>query len=189
MDSMPVRDKGFEIVLDQYPREELDQLMKFHRENGGLSRYVKFRYFFEEVKGQEINDKEVQDYADLFSEVMLKHLVDERLLIEEAIGFIRENHQRYQMHVVSGSDQKELRHICRELRIEGYFRSIHGSPVPKNQLVRDLLASNGYDPSQTILIGDSINDYEAAMVNGIGFYGYNNPELRKVSNHYIEKFN
>lgn len=188
MDSMPVRDKGFEVVLDKYPREEIDQLMKFHRENGGLSRYVKFRYFFEEIKKQEVSEEEVQKYADLFSEVMLKHLIDESLLIADAIEFTRKNHPRYPMHVVSGSDQEELRHICRELGIENYFISIHGSPIPKKQLVKDLLGSNGYDPVETILIGDSINDYDAARVNGITFYGYNNPEIRKVSNNYIEKF-
>lgn len=188
MDSMPIRDKGFEIVLEQHPREEINQLMNFHRENGGLSRYVKFRYFFEEIKKQEIDDEEIQKYADLFSEVMLKHLIDEGLLIADAIKFTRKNYQRYSMHVVSGSDQKELRRICRELEIEDYFISIHGSPVPKKQLVKDLLSSKGYDPAETILIGDSINDYDAARVNGISFYGYNNPELRKVSNNYIEKF-
>lgn len=46
MDSMKVRDEGFKIVLKDYPSDQVEKLMEFHRNNGGLSRYVKFRYFF-----------------------------------------------------------------------------------------------------------------------------------------------
>ena len=38
-----------------------------------------------------------------------------------------------------------------------------------------------------LLIGDSINDYEAAKVNGISFFGYNNKMLIQKGA-YIEKF-
>lgn len=188
MDSMPIREKGFEIVLAGHSKEEVDHLMKFHRENGGLSRYVKFRYFFEEVKRQQILEEEVKKYAQQFSEVMLENLIDHSLLIADALNFIKNNHQKYKMHVVSGSDQKELRHICRELDVEKYFKSIHGSPTPKKQLVKELLEKNAYSTGETVLIGDSINDHEAAVENGIDFYGYNNIGLKKLKSNYIESF-
>jgi phosphoglycolate phosphatase-like HAD superfamily hydrolase len=38
------------------------------------------------------------------------------------------------------------------------------------------------------LIGDSINDYEAAEESNIDFYGYNNEELKEVSKKYINNF-
>lgn len=188
MDSMSVRDKGFEIVLKEHSQEEVEKLMKFHRENGGLSRYVKFRYFFEKIKGREISEEEVQEYASRFSNVMLENLIDKNLLIEDSLQFVRQSYTQYKMHIVSGSDQSELRHICRNLDIEKYFISIHGSPTPKKKLVKDLLLENGYSTEQTLLIGDSINDYEAAVENGISFYGYNNLQLKETSNNYIEKF-
>lgn len=188
MDSMAIRDKGFEIVLKDHPEEEVEQLMKFHRKNGGLSRYVKFRYFFEEIKNQDISEEEVNSFARQFSEVMLQNLVNEHLLIRDAFSFVENNHEIYNMHIVSGSDQKELRHICAQLGIDRYFKSIHGSPSPKKQLVKDLLADNIYAEEETILIGDSINDYEAAVENNISFYGYNNTKLKETGSQYIEKF-
>ena len=188
MDSMEVRDKGFEIVLADHSKEEVAELMKFHRKNGGLSRYVKFRHFFEEIKKLEITEEEVKEYAQKFSEVMLQNLIDETLLIQDTIQFVKNNHEDYNMHIVSGSDQKELRHICSELKLDAYFNSIHGSPTPKKQLVKDLLKDQNYQKDETILIGDSINDYEAAEENGIAFYGFNNIELKKLSNTYVEKF-
>lgn len=188
MDSMAIRDKGFEIVLKEHSAEEVEQLMQFHRNNGGLSRYVKFRYFFEEIKKQEITEEEVKNYAQQFSEVMLKSLVDHELLIRDALIFVQQNHEVHNMHIVSGSDQNELRHICAELEIDKYFKSIHGSPTPKKQLVKDLLVQSGYKKTETVLIGDSINDYEAAVENGISFYGYNNLRLKETGSPYIGKF-
>ncbi|MCH5322634.1 MAG: hypothetical protein J1E31_03515 [Helicobacter sp.] len=45
-----------------------------------------------------------------------------------------------------------------------------------------------YTPQETILIGDSINDYEAANANHIDFYGYNNISLKQHSKRYIVSF-
>ena len=42
--------------------------------------------------------------------------------------------------------------------------------------------------SETILIGDSINDYEAAKTNNLNFYGFNNDYLVGVSKKYIENY-
>lgn len=188
MNSMPVRDNGFEVVLADHSSEEIEQLLKFHRKNGGLSRYVKFRYFFEEIKKKQVTKKEINLLAKRFSKVMLENLLDKTLLIPETIEFIKENYENYEMHIVSGSDQKELRYICKELGIKKYFLSINGSPVPKKQLVANLLHEKNYELQETILIGDSINDYEAAIENGIDFWGYNNPDLKKISINYIQKF-
>ena len=61
-----------------------------------------------------------------------------------------------------------------------YFKTIEGSPTCKNDLVKNILEKYKYDPKETILIGDSINDYEAANINGMKFYGYNNEKLREM---------
>ena len=60
--------------------------------------------------------------------------------------------------------------------------------MPKNQLVKKILSINNYDLNTTILIGDSINDYEAAKDNKIDFYGFNNPDLKKISKNYLENY-
>lgn len=180
MNSNAVRDRGFEEVLKDYPQEQVNKLMTFHQKNGGLSRYVKFRYFFEEVRGESITEEEVNSWAQKFSEIMLTSLNNKSLLIEEAVHFIKANYKDYNMHIVSGSDQKELRFLNKELGMSEYFISIHGSPTPKKQLVEDLISKHQYELGNACLIGDSINDYEAAEHNGIAFYGYNNPALSSL---------
>ncbi len=186
-DSMAVRDAGFEEIFAHYPPDQVSQLMAYHRANGGLSRYVKIRYFYEQVLGKDISEAEVQAYAASFSQIMRRRLPDPALLIADTVGFIRAQHARYPMHVVSGSDQEELRYLCGQLQLTPYFVSIHGSPTPKKQLVAEVLRDYAYRPEETLLIGDSVNDYAAAQVNGVGFAGYNNAALREKGG-YLDSF-
>ena len=188
LDSMQVRDKGFEEVLSNFPESEVKDLLEFHRNNGGLSRYVKFRYFFESIRNQKITEEEIQDWAERFSVIMKRLLIDRSLLISDSMAYIQEHSNIQIMHIVSGSDQNELRYLCTELGISTHFKSIHGSPTPKKQLVKELLAKHNYPSSHCVLIGDSYNDFEAASDNGIQFYGYNNEYLKHVSNQYITAF-
>jgi len=188
MDSMPIRGIGFQEVLKHYPREQVEKLLAFHEQNGGLSRYVKFSHFFEKIRGEEITNQQVLDLADEFSKIMMSFLIDEKLLIKDSIDFIKKNYLNYDMHIVSGSDGNELRQICEGLKIDNYFRTINGSPTHKTELVRQLIGTNNYNKKEVVLIGDSINDNEAAQVNDITFVGYNNLDLLPISRNYIISF-
>ena len=179
LDSMEIRNTGFREVLKNYPSNEVEKLIEYHNLNGGLSRYVKFRYFFEKIRKEVVFETELKELANRFSLIMKKLLVDNNLLIEDSVMFIKENHTKYQMHIVSGSDGNELRYLCNKLGLSNYFISIQGSPTPKIKLVSDLLDFHHYKNTNVILIGDSTNDYEAAHVNEVSFYGYNNPLLKK----------
>jgi len=188
MDSMEIRNDGFRKVLKGYPEHQIDELMQYHLRNGGLSRYVKFRYFYEKILGEEITASQVNHLAEQFSSIMLESLMDKSLLISDSLNFVIRNSAKINMHIVSGSDGKELNQICQTVGIAKYFISIHGSPTPKTDLVQDLLALHKYDLQNCLLIGDSTNDYQAAEQNDIKFFGYNNPELRSMGNGYIDSF-
>jgi len=189
MDSMPIRSNGFGAVLKDYPEEQVKQLMDFHNLNGGLSRYVKFRYFFEKIRGESISEESVQELANSFSDIMLKSLINEDLLIRNSVSFIEDNSEKYEMHIVSGSDGVELNKICEALDLSRYFKTINGSPTPKIELVRKIINNYGYNESTVVLIGDSRNDYDASMENNIDFIGYRNPSLKKYpKSNYIDLF-
>ena len=185
LDSMPIRDFGFVKIFEEFDKELVDKLLEYHTLNGGLSRYVKIRYFYNILLKKDVSDEKVQELADKFSIIMKTELTNKKYLIKETVEFIKLNYQNYNFHIVSGSDEKELNYLCKELDLTKYFKTIEGSPTPKNDLVKKILEKYKYDPKECILIGDSINDYEAANINGIKFYGYNNEELRSLDE-YIE---
>lgn len=182
LDSMAVRDWGFREIFKGFDKEQVEDLIVYHRANGGLSRYVKIRYFYEEILSKEITEAEVLKYAERFSILMKQELTNPKNLILDAVNFIKENHKNFNFHIVSGSDQNELRFLCKELGLCSYFLSIHGSPTPKKELVANVLKDYAYSHKNCCLIGDSINDYEAAEANNIFFYGYNNKRLKRLRN-------
>lgn len=183
-----MRDYGFREIFKDFDKVLVEKLIEYHSINGGLSRFHKIRYFFNEILKKDIDDKEVKAYADRFSLIMREELVKSKYLILDSVNFIKENYKKYNFHIVSGSEHDELNFLCQKLQTNHYFHSINGSPTPKIELVKNLLIKENYKKSETILIGDSINDYEAAKENNIAFYGYNNQQLKDVSKEYIERF-
>jgi len=188
IDSMPIREKGFREVLSNYPKSEVDKLIDFHTKNAGLSRYVKFNYFFECIRIESNTENKEAELAKRFSDIMKEMLPDRELLILDVINYIKKS-PHINMHIVSGSDGEELKFLCKKLEIEFLFKSIEGSPTPKGSLVKNLMSNFKYNKEEVCLIGDSINDYEAAFENDIDFIGYNNEELRLLHKYYIINFN
>ena len=188
LDSMPIRDYGFAKIFEEFDKNLVDKLLEYHTLNGGLSRYVKIRYFYNILLKKDVSDEKVQELADKFSIIMKTELTNKKYLIKETVDFIEKNYQNYNFHIVSGSDGKELNYLCKELDLTKYFKTIEGSPTPKNDLVKNILQKYSYNPKECILIGDSINDFDAANINGMKFYGYNN-KLLKDKDAYIENFN
>ncbi|WP_421874978.1 HAD family hydrolase [Marinoscillum sp.] len=187
LDSDSIRRLGFVEALDGYPKSEIDLLIEYHNQNGGLSRYHKFRYFFETIRCELVDKQKIQELARKFSLVMMELLLDKRLLIKDAHSYIKLNSNKQKMHIASGSDQVELRNICSELDLYDYFISVNGSPTPKVELVEAILRDHNYEKERTCLIGDSVNDLDAAHANGIKFVGYNNPKLKPISDIYEDQ--
>lgn len=181
LDSNAVRELGFSLVLKDYPDHEVEDLLQFHRKNGGLSRYVKFRHFFEVIRKETCTDVMIEELTNDFSSFMRKELVKKDNLIRETVAFIEAYSSDLPMHIVSGSDGQELRFLCKELGLSSHFRTIEGSPTPKTDLVSGILMEYGYAKEKCLLIGDSINDFDAASANGILFMAYNNPDLNQLT--------
>ncbi|MCH8567423.1 MAG: HAD family hydrolase [Balneolales bacterium] len=181
LNSNVIRDGGFSDVLKEFPKDQVEQLLDFHQKNGGLSRYVKFRYFFEEIRGEAISEVEIQQWAAKFSIIMLELLTDKDLQIKETLQYVSRYYESIPMFIVSGSDQTELRKLCQAHGIDHMFRRIHGSPQPKKQWVKEILLEEKLNAEKCVLVGDSINDYDAAIVNGLEFMGYNNFNAESLS--------
>jgi phosphoglycolate phosphatase-like HAD superfamily hydrolase len=188
IDSMHIRDLGYREIVKGFPSDIVDQFIQYHRINSGLSRYVKFRYFYENLLGEQISEEKVYQLAEQFSVIMKSKLTDPSMIIDETLSFVNRYHEKIPAHIVSGSDQNELRYICQRINIEHYFMTIEGSPTSKIDLVSGIISHYKYSAGNTILIGDSINDYDAAKENKVIFYAYNNDALRKHCHKYIDSF-
>lgn len=187
LDSIPTKTEGFRKLFAGFPKVKVDSIVCYHKENGGMSRYDKIRYFFNILLDQYVSEADINLYAEKYSEITLEELCDPKYIIEDALSFIMHYHNKFKLHVASGADEKDLLTICRRQGIDSLFISIHGSPQKKSEIIRKIISQNSYNPCETILVGDSVNDYQAAKENNISFFAYNNCKLRSVADIYLKK--
>jgi len=186
LDSMKIKGDGFVELFKGYDEKYLKKLEKYHYENGGVSRFDKIRYFYDEILKQDISKDGIISLANKFAIIINKKLFDRDNLIVDSVDFIKKNYKKYNFHIVSGAEHNELNELCRYFEIEKYFLTIEGSPTKKDILIKDILVKYNYKKAETILIGDAMTDYNASVKNDIDFCGYNNLELQKFN--YIESF-
>ena len=189
IDSMEVRVKGINKVFSEYDKEALDKFIEYYRYNAGLSKFIKIKYFYNNILGKDITEEKVNLYSKKLSEIMRLKLSSKSVLIKDTLSFIENNYHIYNFHIASGSEEEELKYLCERLDISRFFKSIHGAPIHKNDLVAKIIKENNYNKDETIVIGDSINDFEAAEINRIDFFWYNNLNLVELASKYIYNYN
>lgn len=163
-----IRFQGFEELFRDLPDDVMTRFMDFVRANGGLSRYGKIRHLYANILCRPVSDEEVAALARRYSEIVMQKVIQ----AQEVAGsrdFLAEYEGRFQFAVVSGSDQEELRQVCRARGISHYFQAILGSPREKKDNIVNLLAREGWDRRASVYVGDSQNDYQAATGAGIDF--------------------
>jgi HAD superfamily hydrolase (TIGR01549 family) len=85
--------------------------------------------------------------------------------------FAESHHRELPLFVVSGTPQDELRAIVERRGMARYFAEVLGSPAKKEDLLRGLLARHRLEAERTLMVGDSITDYDAASAAGMAFLG------------------
>lgn len=188
VDSVSLKTEAYVKLFQQFSPEHVKTLIDYHIQNGGISRYVKIKYFFENILFESVSEDLIHDYAKRYSQLTITELLNDKYIIQEVVAFIRVCYRDCNLHIASGADETDLKLICDKFDLTQYFRSVQGSPRPKSLLVKEIIELNDYDRKNTIYIGDSLNDYEAAQDNGIEFCGYNNSQLKQFSNPYVENF-
>ena len=189
IESNEIKEGCFGEVLSHFSCAQVDSFLKYHRENLGISRYVKFEYLYREILGRDPEKSEIDSLLERFSRLTLERLGSKEIIIDCMLNFIRKCHTNINLHIASGTDQDDLQRICHSLDLEKYFLSIGGSPTKKSDLVKNIVESFSYHVNETALIGDSFQDYKAASDVGVDFLGFNNEQLRDLSIQYLEKDN
>lgn len=168
-ESVEVKVDAFRKLFAGYPRQ-LKTILHYHRTNGGLSRFKKFRYIYKNFLEIPLSDKKSSELGKKFAEYSLQGVIDSKF-VKGALRFLEENHKRYKCFVVSGTPEREMRYIVRARKLGKYFKKIYGSPRTKAQLINLILKQNKLNKGEVIFVGDSINDYDGAKRAKIVFVG------------------
>ena len=114
-DSMKIKGDGFVELFQNYDSKYTKEIEEYHYANGGVSRFDKIRYFYNNILGREITEDEVIALANKFAKIIENKLNDKNNLIKETINFIQKNYKNYNFHIVSGAEHFELNNLCKVL--------------------------------------------------------------------------
>ena len=80
---------------------------------------------------------------------------------------------------VTATPHQEILLILKELQIKELFKEVIGSPISKDVAIKQLINKYSINIDEAIMIGDSSNDYFAAIENQIQFI-LRKTELNKI---------
>ena len=174
LQSNAIKTEAFREVLNIEPTELVDQFISYHKKNGGVSRYVKFEYYYREIKKEKFTQDIVNTAIIRYADNIVAQLVDVDYIpgVIEIINYF--NNHNIPCFVVSGGDEKELHNIFLQRNILDKFVKIFGSPVTKKQHILSMV-KNGSINLPAIFFGDARSDMEAANYMNLDFsfiYGF-----------------
>jgi len=176
----------FEIIND-------DRFIKYHIENAGISRFEKFRYYYEKILHQEISEQELKNLCDKYSEILNKKY-GEAKLIKGVKKFLNKIVNKNGLNFIcSGAPYNEVVQLCKKKKIYTLFKEIYTYPLTKIEIIKKIILENKVDKKKVIFFGDALNDYAAACANKVDFIGIINKEnqelFQKLDFNKIKNFN
>lgn len=166
-ESVDVKTQAFRELFKGHP-DILDEVEKFHLENGGMSRYDKFRHIYANILKLELTEEKFRELCEAFQRLVVDKVVASPFVAgaKETLKYFFE---KYPMYVVSGTPQEEIREIIKRRALTKYFLQVYGSPESKTLLIKRILRDNKYKPEEVLFVGDSKNDLKAAVEAGVMF--------------------
>lgn len=174
LDSVEVKTRAFAKLTEPFGEDAMRLMIKYHRENGGLSRLKKFDWFFGNVLQMPLSPMESEEWGRKFKSLVFEGVLKSDF-IPGAREFLQEFYSSLSLFVASGTPEKELRDIIIQRNLNAYFRETAGSPRTKEEIVNGFLKKFGLQPCEVVFVGDAMSDYQAATACGIRFVGVAQP--------------
>ena len=175
-DSVDIKTKAFAELYSSYGEEVEKNVVKYHLAHGGVSRFDKLKYFHKEFLNIDLNKDKVQQLAQSFSKLVIDKVVNAPY-IEGAFEFISNNYKKYSLFISTATPTNEIIEILNRKNLIQFFKDIKGSPESKIDHVKHIISKNNYLRNETVFIGDSESDKEAAVQNNLYFIQISKEEI------------
>lgn len=170
LDNVHVKTEAFAALFRPYGPDVEREVVRFHREHGGLSRFIKFQYAIEDILGETATEERLAELGRRFSDLVYDAILQASFMpgARETLDALR---GKLPLYVVSGTPEEELKRIVQARTLDGYFAAVLGSPRRKPEIVADMLTREGYTAARCLFVGDSGTDYDAARAVAMPFLG------------------
>lgn len=166
-ESVNIKTEAFRTMYLKYGDDFAQRVVDYHVDNGGISRFEKFKIWNGDWLGQEITDDKITELASEFSDLVMKGVINADEVA--GAGNFLENGTHYKKYIITGTPTTEIRPILEGRRMSHYFEGAYGSPEKKSYWVEKILKENNLNPDESVFIGDALADYKAAIDNKLTF--------------------
>ena len=167
LDSNRIKTEAFRTAALPFGPEYADRLRSYHLENGGVSRYLKFRHFLESIVEGEAPAGSYERLLDRYAAEVGREL--STASVAPGLQRIRDETRSATWILASGGDQTELRGVFEERGLSRFFDGgIYGSPTPKDEILASC-RDRGLLDRPALFLGDSRYDFEVASDFGLDF--------------------
>ena len=166
-DSITIKSDAFAELFASFGDKTVLRVRDHHESNGGLSRYEKIPLYLEWA-GERDTGSLVQKYCEQFSKIVTHAVIDSHW-VSGAQSFLESSKNEKVLFLLTATPQKEIEEILKALQIAHCFKEVHGAPADKTESMSDILCRYTIDSKDAVMVGDSKNDYVAAVENGIDF--------------------
>ena len=168
LESVDVKTRAFRELFSFAPMH-VDDIVSFHVQNGGMSRFDKFRYIYKNILKEPLSEEQYDFLCSRFSELVFDGVLKSPFVAgaEEFLKYF-----------------SKLKEIVEQMDLLSYFKDIYGSPRTKPECIREILVNTNCTKENAIFIGDALNDYKASREAGVRFIGRVKPGDANVFNDY-----
>ncbi len=171
VESGKIKTQAFAELYRPYGDDIVAQVVQFHTQNGGMSRYRKFRHFQEHFLHQPpLTEAEEKQLDIRFSELVVEAVIAADP-VPGAIELIRQQSGKIPLFVASGTPEVELKVIVERRGLAPYFTAVRGAPALKKTIIAEILSAHDLAAESVLMIGDAMADYEGAQANRTAFLG------------------
>lgn len=170
VESVDIKTKAFSQLFENEPGEIVEKIINYHLENGGISRFEKFKYFYKYLLKRPFSKEKEKELGEKFSRLVVKAVAEAPWVsgAEETLDFF---YGKISLHVASGTPEKELKGIITARKMTHYFDGIFGAPEKKTSILKKVISLTKTTPDEVAMIGDAMSDYHAAKEAGVHFIG------------------
>jgi len=168
LDSNQLKSEAFYEVALPYGKENAQALVEYNKRLGGVTRFEKFRYFFETILERKTFKKELENALSNFSDLVCEKLIScqETSGVRDFLDNLPADSKKY---VVSGGAQSEIQSVFKQRGLDIYFNGIYGSPDSKETIISTRVKSPHME-YPAVFIGDSRYDCEVATRFNLDFF-------------------
>lgn len=174
VESVDIKTKAFRELFQEY--QNVEEIVQYHLRNNAISRFIKFKYIYENLLGREYNEEVEKELGKKFSEIVFQKVVECPFVLG-AEEFLKTFSNTHPIYLVSATPQEELDRIVAGRNLRGYFKKVWGNP-PGNKVdfIERALKNEKAKVEEAVYIGDMREDFEIAQRTGILFVGRRNKE-------------